>query len=242
MLAPTYLSPTVKRTSTSWSYHLWTITKKVLTIPWPQVGTHSFEGISPLRPTLPGKPIKLLSSTSPKTPAPRLDSELQCRGWIWIHEDCKLGLSWGIVKVVPNEKIFRDLHEVSLELKEKHFHQPECYKRMLWKFHWTESWGKSRVLTGRAKVKGERTRFKLMVYGAMPWKTFEIEMWTLFSGCGGSKFDSNCKEAVKQEAWVQSLGLRRSSGKRNGNPLPYFYLENPMDRGAWRASLLGVAE
>ena len=28
----------------------------------------------------------------------------------------------------------------------------------------------------------------------------------------------------------------------NGNPLQYSYLENPMDRGAWRATVQGVAK
>ena len=37
-------------------------------------------------------------------------------------------------------------------------------------------------------------------------------------------------------------GLGRSPGERNGNPLQYFCLENPMDRGAWRATVHGVAE
>ena len=32
------------------------------------------------------------------------------------------------------------------------------------------------------------------------------------------------------------LGLGRSPGKGNGNPLQYFCLENPADRGAWWAS------
>ena len=30
-------------------------------------------------------------------------------------------------------------------------------------------------------------------------------------------------------------GLERSPGEGNGNPLQYSCLENPMDRGAWRA-------
>ena len=30
-------------------------------------------------------------------------------------------------------------------------------------------------------------------------------------------------------------GLRRSPGEQQGNPLPYSCMENPMDRGAWRA-------
>ena len=35
---------------------------------------------------------------------------------------------------------------------------------------------------------------------------------------------------------------RRSPGKGNGNPLQYSFLENPMDRGAWRAAVHGVAK
>ena len=31
-------------------------------------------------------------------------------------------------------------------------------------------------------------------------------------------------------------GSERSPGVGNGNPLQYSYLENPMDRGAWRAT------
>ena len=37
-------------------------------------------------------------------------------------------------------------------------------------------------------------------------------------------------------------GLGRSPGEGNGNPLQYSCLENPMDRGAWRAAIHGVAK
>ena len=37
-------------------------------------------------------------------------------------------------------------------------------------------------------------------------------------------------------------GSRRSSGVGNDNPLRYSYLEDPMDRGAWKAAVHGVAE
>ena len=37
-------------------------------------------------------------------------------------------------------------------------------------------------------------------------------------------------------------GLGRSPGGGNGNPLQYSYLENPMDRGAWQATVHGVAK
>ena len=36
-------------------------------------------------------------------------------------------------------------------------------------------------------------------------------------------------------------GSRRSPGEGNGNPLQYSCLENPMDRGAWRATVHGIA-
>ena len=32
-------------------------------------------------------------------------------------------------------------------------------------------------------------------------------------------------------------GSGRSPGEGNGNPLPYSCLKNPMDRGAWRATV-----
>ena len=35
-------------------------------------------------------------------------------------------------------------------------------------------------------------------------------------------------------------GSGRSSGEGNGNPLRYFCLENPMDRGTWWATVRGV--
>ena len=38
------------------------------------------------------------------------------------------------------------------------------------------------------------------------------------------------------------LGSGRSPGGGNGNPLEYFCLENPMDRGAWWAAVRGVAK
>ena len=37
-------------------------------------------------------------------------------------------------------------------------------------------------------------------------------------------------------------GLGRFPGGGNGNPLQYSCLENAMDRGAWQATVRGVAE
>jgi len=33
-----------------------------------------------------------------------------------------------------------------------------------------------------------------------------------------------------------------SPGGGNGNPLQYFYLGNPMDRGVWRATVHGIVK
>ena len=37
-------------------------------------------------------------------------------------------------------------------------------------------------------------------------------------------------------------GLGRSPGEGNGNPLQYYCLENPMDRGDWQATIYGVVK
>ena len=37
-------------------------------------------------------------------------------------------------------------------------------------------------------------------------------------------------------------GPGRSPGGGHGNPLQYSCLENPMDRGAWRATLHGITD
>ena len=34
-------------------------------------------------------------------------------------------------------------------------------------------------------------------------------------------------------------GLGRTPGEENGNPIQYYCRENPMDRGAWRATVHG---
>ena len=45
---------------------------------------------------------------------------------------------------------------------------------------------------------------------------------------------------MRDEGSIPELG--RSPGKGNGNPLHYSCLENSMDRGAWWATVHGVAE
>ena len=45
-----------------------------------------------------------------------------------------------------------------------------------------------------------------------------------------------------QEMQLQSLGQEDLPEEGNGNPLQYSCLENPMDRGAWWATVHGVSK
>ena len=45
-----------------------------------------------------------------------------------------------------------------------------------------------------------------------------------------------------KEMQVQSLGWEDPLEEENGKPLQYSCLENPMDRGAWWATVHGVTE
>ena len=54
--------------------------------------------------------------------------------------------------------------------------------------------------------------------------------------------DFPCDSGKASAYNVGEPGLGRSSGEGNGNPLQYSCLENPMDDGAWRAKVHGVAK
>ena len=53
------------------------------------------------------------------------------------------------------------------------------------------------------------------------------------SGSGASAYNAGDLGSIP--------GLGRSPGEDNGNPLQYSCLENPMDGGAWWATVHGVA-
>ena len=58
----------------------------------------------------------------------------------------------------------------------------------------------------------------------------------------GFPHSSGGKEsACSAETQVRSPGSGISPGEGNGNPLQFFCLENPMDRGTWQAAVFGVA-
>ena len=62
---------------------------------------------------------------------------------------------------------------------------------------------------------------------------------------GGSVGKNPCaqQETACSTGDLGSLpGSRRSPGEGNGNPCQYSCLENPMDRGAWQATVHGVTK
>ena len=61
-----------------------------------------------------------------------------------------------------------------------------------------------------------------------------------FPGCAGVKNPPANARDVSDTGSIPGSG--RSPGGGHGNPLQYSCLENPMDRGAWRATVHGVAK
>ena len=93
--------------------------------------------------------------------------------------------------------------------------------------------------------------------GCHPAPTWRINAWEMQEGqlpncnlrldfrlflylCTGGSEVKN--PPAMQEMQVQIPGLGRSSGEVNGYPLQYSCLENSMDRGAWWATVHGVAK
>ena len=68
------------------------------------------------------------------------------------------------------------------------------------------------------------------------FETTLVELWGFPSGLDSKESDCN----VGNLSSVPGSG--RSPGEGNGNPLQYSCLENPMDRGAWRATVHRVTE
>ena len=59
----------------------------------------------------------------------------------------------------------------------------------------------------------------------------------------GFPSSSDGKESACNEGDLGSVsGLRTSPGEGSGNSLQYFCLESSMNRGAWRATVHGVAK
>ena len=69
------------------------------------------------------------------------------------------------------------------------------------------------------------------------WSSFFFTTSSAFSGGSDGK-----ASAYNAGDLGSILGSGRSPGEENGNPLQYSCLGNPMDRGAWWATVHGVAK
>ena len=75
--------------------------------------------------------------------------------------------------------------------------------------------------------------------GPYPRKVPELAALSLSSHLHGSDGEASACN-VGDLGSIPELG--RSPGEGNGNPFQYSCLENPMDRGAWQATIHGVAK
>ena len=65
----------------------------------------------------------------------------------------------------------------------------------------------------------------------------------IYTGFPGGTVVKNSPASVEDiEDMGLVLGSGRACGRGNGNPLQYSYLGNPMDRGAWQATVHGVTK
>ena len=93
-----------------------------------------------------------------------------------------------------------------------------------------------------------------LLHGAQMWHTCflglrdpTIEVWIIFKfqyQKGRSSLVAQWwrTHLPMQKTWVWSLGWKDPPGGGNGNPLQCSCLGNPMDRGAWQATVRGVAK
>ena len=83
---------------------------------------------------------------------------------------------------------------------------------------------------------GRQILYHLSDLGSLE-RAFSTQLSSLQSfpgGAGGEELTCQCR---RQAGSIPGLG--GSPGEGHGNPLQYSCLENPMDRGAWRATVRG---
>ena len=95
--------------------------------------------------------------------------------------------------------------------------------------HLKNKWTSSTLIVGRCSL--------LLFLHAL------IVLFLLSNRILGFPGSSDGKETACSAGDLGSIpGVGRSPGEGNGNPLQYSGLENPTDRGAWRATVPGVAK
>ena len=98
-------------------------------------------------------------------------------------------------------------------------------------------WQRTRMLQEMVK---DREAWRAAVHGGAKNQTW-LSNWTATKrGFPGGSVVKNPPANAEDPDSIPRLG--RSPGEGNGNPHQYSYLENPMDRRAWRATAPGVAK
>ena len=95
------------------------------------------------------------------------------------------------------------------------------------------------ITSRKTTVKDQQRSRRKAPRNSEPWPQLHHCASKDFSGGSGVKKPANAGEVGDAGSIPKS---RRSPGERNGNPLQYSCLENPTDRGAWRAIVHGVTE
>ena len=106
---------------------------------------------------------------------------------------------------------------------------------------WTQSFPSSRGWEGKTTVSRRDKCFSLLhlEHYSRLWQILILYLPSWLGFPGGSEDKASACNAGDP---VSIPGLVRSPGEGNGSPLQYSWLENPMDRGAWQATVHGVAK
>ena len=78
------------------------------------------------------------------------------------------------------------------------------------------------------------------VFTLCTWSYTVVHIYIFFMGFPGSSVVVNLPARAGDTSEIPGLG--RFPGEGNGNPLQYSLLGNPMDRGAWQATVHGAAK
>ena len=95
-------------------------------------------------------------------------------------------------------------------------------------------------------LEGMMLKLKCQYFGHLMRRVDSLEKTLMLGGIGGSR-----RRGRQRMRWVDGITnsmdvslseLRELIGEGNGNPLQHSCLENPMDRGAWKAAVHGVVK
>ena len=102
-----------------------------------------------------------------------------------------------------------------------------------WKIPWTEELGRLQSMGSQRVGHDCATSLRFTWRSVFTWLVAQI-LTLPHRGIKDSPGGSDGKASVYNAGDPGSVpGLGRSPGEGNGNPLQYYCLENPMDRGAW---------